>query len=139
MTRLETLIESSSTFSIRAFRADPLIETRQHLPVECFEATLSQSTVPSPTPWKEPVRFGSFQTVMDCYVNVYLLCKRACTTLRMIISMLRACNKYCGLLFQRGNNSPHHVASSICEPACNAINNMNHMPRRVCGHTSKPC
>ena len=38
---------SSNNLSIRAFRAYPLIEIRQ-LPVERFEATASQSTVPSP-------------------------------------------------------------------------------------------
>ena len=59
MVRLDTLIElkflnssfSSSNCSIRAFRAYPLIDiklTVPYRPVEQFEATLSQSTVPSP-------------------------------------------------------------------------------------------
>ena len=37
---------SSSNFSIRVFRAYPLVETIQ-ISVEQFEATVSQSTVPS--------------------------------------------------------------------------------------------
>ena len=41
---------SSTNFSIRVFRAYPLLELKldKQLPVEHFEATVSQSTVPSP-------------------------------------------------------------------------------------------
>ena len=73
MIRLETLIElnflnsshSSSNCSIRFVRAYPLVEIRQTAPVEQFEATLSQSTVPSPllTP---PASFNHTLAVGDC-------------------------------------------------------------------------
>ena len=54
--RLESLVElefinssfSISNSSIRAFRAYPLVEVRQ-FPVEQFEATASQSTLPPPS------------------------------------------------------------------------------------------
>ena len=46
MIRLETLIELN--FSIRAFRAFFLLKLNKQFPVEQFEATVSQSTVPSP-------------------------------------------------------------------------------------------
>ena len=57
MIRLETIIElkflnsyfSSSNFSIRAFRLILLLKLDEQLPVEQFEATVSQSTVPCPS------------------------------------------------------------------------------------------
>ena len=53
---------SSSNLSIRAFRADPLIlELDERFAVERFEATVSQSTVSSPTLIVSPTQEGKVE------------------------------------------------------------------------------